>query len=50
MTDTVCPRRALISVSNKTGIVPFARALEAHEVEILPPEARRQRCGMRASR
>ncbi|MEJ0048571.1 MAG: hypothetical protein WDN04_22525 [Rhodospirillales bacterium] len=28
-------RRALISVSDKTGLVPFAQALAAHGVEIL---------------
>jgi phosphoribosylaminoimidazolecarboxamide formyltransferase/IMP cyclohydrolase len=35
MTDIVPIRRALISVSDKTGLVPFARALAAHGVEIL---------------
>src|SRR3984885_14568486 len=35
MTDIVPIRRALISVSDKTGLVPFARALTAHGVEIL---------------
>jgi phosphoribosylaminoimidazolecarboxamide formyltransferase/IMP cyclohydrolase len=35
MTDIVPIRRALISVSNKSGLVPFARALAAHHVEIL---------------
>ena len=34
--DTHRPiRRALLSVSDKTGIVEFARALEAQGVEIL---------------
>jgi phosphoribosylaminoimidazolecarboxamide formyltransferase/IMP cyclohydrolase len=28
-------RRALISVSDKTGLIPFAQALAAHDVEIL---------------
>ncbi len=35
MTDIVPIRRALISVSDKTGLVPFAQALAAHDVEIL---------------
>jgi phosphoribosylaminoimidazolecarboxamide formyltransferase/IMP cyclohydrolase len=35
MTDIVPIRRALISVSDKTGMVAFARALAAHGVEIL---------------
>ena len=35
MTDIVKIRRALISVSDKTGLVPFAQALVASGVEIL---------------
>jgi phosphoribosylaminoimidazolecarboxamide formyltransferase / IMP cyclohydrolase len=35
MTDIAPVRRALISVSGKTGLVPFARALVASGVEIL---------------
>jgi phosphoribosylaminoimidazolecarboxamide formyltransferase/IMP cyclohydrolase len=35
MTDIVPIRRALISVSDKTGLVPFAQALAARGVEIL---------------
>ncbi|MGA9868231.1 MAG: bifunctional phosphoribosylaminoimidazolecarboxamide formyltransferase/IMP cyclohydrolase [Acetobacteraceae bacterium] len=35
MTDLVPVRRALISVSDKTGLAPFARALAARDVEIL---------------
>ena len=35
MTDVVVPRRALISVSDKSGLVPFAQALVARGVEIL---------------
>src|ERR1700749_3315342 len=35
MTDIVQIRRALISVSDKTGLVPFAQALAASGVEIL---------------
>jgi phosphoribosylaminoimidazolecarboxamide formyltransferase/IMP cyclohydrolase len=35
MTDIVPIRRALISVSDKTGLVPFARALAERGVEIL---------------
>jgi phosphoribosylaminoimidazolecarboxamide formyltransferase/IMP cyclohydrolase len=35
MTDIVPIRRALISVSDKTGLVPFARTLVAHGVEII---------------
>ncbi len=35
MTDIVAVRRALISVSDKTGLVDFARALVARGVEIL---------------
>jgi phosphoribosylaminoimidazolecarboxamide formyltransferase/IMP cyclohydrolase len=33
--STVPIRRALISVSNKTGLVEFAQALAAHDIEIL---------------
>jgi phosphoribosylaminoimidazolecarboxamide formyltransferase / IMP cyclohydrolase len=35
MTNIVPIRRALISVSDKTGLVPFARALATHGIEIL---------------
>ncbi|MBV9654224.1 MAG: bifunctional phosphoribosylaminoimidazolecarboxamide formyltransferase/IMP cyclohydrolase [Acetobacteraceae bacterium] len=35
MTDIVPPRRALISVSDKTGLVPFAQALAEAGVELL---------------
>jgi phosphoribosylaminoimidazolecarboxamide formyltransferase/IMP cyclohydrolase len=35
MTDTVPIRRSLISVSDKTGLVPFAQALAGRGVEIL---------------
>jgi phosphoribosylaminoimidazolecarboxamide formyltransferase/IMP cyclohydrolase len=35
MTDIVAVRRALISVSDKAGLVPFARALAERGVEIL---------------
>jgi phosphoribosylaminoimidazolecarboxamide formyltransferase/IMP cyclohydrolase len=35
MTDRVPVRRALISVSDKAGLVDFARALAAHGIEIL---------------
>ncbi|OYV40586.1 MAG: bifunctional phosphoribosylaminoimidazolecarboxamide formyltransferase/IMP cyclohydrolase [Acidocella sp. 20-61-6] len=35
MLDIVTPRRALISVSDKTGLVEFAQALTARGVEIL---------------
>jgi phosphoribosylaminoimidazolecarboxamide formyltransferase/IMP cyclohydrolase len=35
MTDIVAIRRALISVSDKTGLVPFGQALTARGVEIL---------------
>jgi phosphoribosylaminoimidazolecarboxamide formyltransferase/IMP cyclohydrolase len=35
MSDIVQIRRALISVSDKAGLVPFAQALAAHGVEIL---------------
>jgi phosphoribosylaminoimidazolecarboxamide formyltransferase/IMP cyclohydrolase len=35
MTDIVPVRRALISVSDKTGLLDFARALAAHGTEIL---------------
>lgn len=34
-TETVAVKRALISVSDKTGIVEFAQALAKHQVEIL---------------
>ena len=35
MTDRIPLKRALISVSDKTGLLDFARALEARGVEIL---------------
>src|SRR3981189_1667185 len=35
MTDIVAIRRALISVSDKTGLIPFAQALAQRGVEIL---------------
>ena len=35
MTDIVAIRRALISVSDKTGLIPFGQALAAHGIEIL---------------
>ena len=35
MTDLAPVRRALISVSDKTGLVPFATALSGHGVELL---------------
>jgi phosphoribosylaminoimidazolecarboxamide formyltransferase/IMP cyclohydrolase len=35
MTDIVPIRRALVSVSDKTGLVDFCQALAAHDVEIL---------------
>jgi phosphoribosylaminoimidazolecarboxamide formyltransferase/IMP cyclohydrolase len=35
MTDIVSISRALISVSDKTGLIPFAQALAVHGVEIL---------------
>ena len=35
MTDLVPVRRALISVSNKQDLIPFARRLAAHGVEIV---------------
>ena len=35
MTATVPPRRALISVSDKTGLIEFATALAGHGVELL---------------
>jgi phosphoribosylaminoimidazolecarboxamide formyltransferase/IMP cyclohydrolase len=35
MTDILPVRRALISVSDKAGLLPFARALAGHGVEIL---------------
>ena len=35
MTDIVPIRRALISVSDKSGLVPFAQALTAHGAELL---------------
>ncbi len=35
MTDIVPIRRALISVSDKTGLVPFAQALAARRVELI---------------
>jgi phosphoribosylaminoimidazolecarboxamide formyltransferase/IMP cyclohydrolase len=35
MTDVIAPRRALISVSDKTGLIEFSRFLAARGVEIL---------------
>ena len=35
MTDVIAPRRALISVSDKTGLIEFGRFLAARGVEIL---------------
>jgi len=35
MTDLVPVRRALLSVSDKTGLIDFARALDGHGVELL---------------
>lgn len=35
MTDLVPVRRALLSVSDKTGLIEFARALDGHGVELL---------------
>ena len=35
MTDIIAVRRALISVSDKSGVIPLAQALAAHGVEIL---------------
>src|SRR5579871_3204814 len=35
MTDVVRIRRALISVSDKTGLIPFAQALVSHGADIL---------------
>ena len=35
MTDSLPVRRALLSVSDKTGLVDFARALAAHGAELL---------------
>ncbi len=35
MADCVTPRRALISVSDKTGLEAFARALAARQIELL---------------
>lgn len=35
MTDLVTPRRALISVSDKSGLLDLARALNAHGVELI---------------
>ena len=37
-------KRALISVSDKTGVIDFARELKNMGVEILPPEARQNYC------
>ena len=33
--DRVAPKRALLSVSDKTGLVDFAKALAARGVELL---------------
>ena len=45
MTDIVPIRRALISVSDKAGLVPFAQALAAQAAwRSCPPAARPKRC------
>jgi len=41
--------RALISVYDKTGIVEFARALDALAIKSFPREARRACCAKQAS-
>jgi phosphoribosylaminoimidazolecarboxamide formyltransferase/IMP cyclohydrolase len=35
MTESLAPQRALLSVSDKTGLIPFAQALSARGVELL---------------
>ena len=50
MTDIVPIRRALISVSDKDGLVPFAQALAARGSQSCPPADRRERCATPASR
>ena len=37
-------RRALLSVSDKTGLIDFARALVARNVELLQHRRHRARC------
>ena len=49
MTDIVSIRRALISVSDKAGLVPFA-ALWQTGVKSCPPAVRPRRCAMPACR
>ena len=43
-------RRALISVSDKTGVVDFAKGLAALGSRSSPPAAPRRRCARRGSR
>ena len=58
MADTTATpvRRALLSVSDKTGIVEFARGLSEQGIELLstggdiPPLARQSDCGKRSLR
>ena len=50
MTDIVPIRRALISVSDKTGLVPFAQALAANGVEILSTGGSAKACARPAYR
>jgi phosphoribosylaminoimidazolecarboxamide formyltransferase/IMP cyclohydrolase len=36
--------RALLSVTDKSGLVEFARALASHDIELVSTEGRRARC------
>lgn len=50
MSQTTLPiRRALVSVSDKTGLLDLARALAAQGAEILSTGGLPRRCAMRAS-
>ncbi len=43
-------RRALLSVSDKAGLIDFAKALAARNVELLSTGGTARRCAMPASR
>ena len=50
MTDLFPVRRALISVSDKTGLVELAHVLAAGVLNCFQPAAAQKRCGMRGLR
>jgi len=50
MTDLFPVRRALISVSDKTGLVELAHVLAAGGIELLSTGGAQKRCGMQGLR